>query len=443
MESFTPWSLFIDLGIISVLLLLAKWMRVRIKLIQELFIPPGLLAGVMALAFGPQGTGWLPLSSNTGTYAGILIALVFGSLPLLSSGTKGEGKSVKALWAYSQIGMLLQWGVGGLLALLVLGKIWTLQPGFGVSMPGGFCGGHGTAAAIGQAFDRLGYPDIMTLAMTAATVGIIASVIVGLAIVKWATRKGHAAFLSDFRELPDELRTGLVPECRRQSMGLATCSAVSMDSLTLSMAIISVIAFAGYGISRLAAHFLPGFELPVFSCAFVAGIVLKAAFSRTGVSRYICRDTISHLSGAFTDFLVAFGIASINLSVVVDYVVPLAILLGAGLLVTFLYVILVARKMMTTHWFEKAIFTWGWYTGTMAMGIALLRIVDPKMQSRCLDGYAMAYLFIAPVEIALVTFAPAAFVSGYGIPFSAACLAAAAAVYLLARLKHWTRTPSN
>jgi ESS family glutamate:Na+ symporter len=146
---------------------------------------------------------------------------------------------------------------------------------------------------------------------------------------------------------------------------------------------------------------------------------------------------VGHVSGAFTDLLVAFGIASIKIPVVAEYIVPLSILLFSGLLATFLYVMFIARKLMKECWFEKAIFTWGWFTGTMAMGIALLRVVDPKMQSRSLDSYALAYLFIAPVEISLITFAPAAFFNGYGLLFSFICLAAGIAVLLAAYFKGW------
>ena len=45
MEGFTPWTLFVDIGIISLLLLAGKLMRVKISLVQKLFIPPSLLAG--------------------------------------------------------------------------------------------------------------------------------------------------------------------------------------------------------------------------------------------------------------------------------------------------------------------------------------------------------------------------------------------------------------
>ena len=437
MNTFTPWTLFVDIGIISSLLLIGKLMRVKIKWVQQLFIPPSLLAGFIGLALGPHGLDVLPLSSQTGTYAGILIAFIFGALPLTSQKTKGDNKEIGAMWVYSQAGMLLQWAFGALLGLLVLNQIWPLSPAFGITMPSGYCGGHGTAAAIGQAFSNLGQDEILTLAMTAATFGIVGSVILGLIFVKWGARKKHTTYLADYNDLPQELRTGLLPQEKRESMGESTCSSISIDSLTFNLAIICLIALGGYGISKLAAHFMPGFELPVFSCAFVVGILAKRLLDRTRASESICPQTVGHISGAMTDFLVAFGISSIKLSVVVEYIVPLAILLLSGLAFTLIYVFIMARKLMKECWFEKALFTWGWFTGTMAMGIALLRVVDPKMKSRCLDSYALAYLFIAPVEIALITFAPVAFVNGYGLVFAGICLVAGLSVISVAYFKKW------
>ncbi len=437
MEGFTPWTLFVDIGIISLLLLTGKLMRVKIKWVQKLFIPPSLLAGFIGLALGPYGCDILPISNQTGTYAGILIAFIFGSLPLTSKKAEGSNQEIGTMWAYSQTGLLLQWAFGGLLGLLVLNQIWPLSPGFGITMPSGFCGGHGTAAAIGQAFGQLGYNEILTLAMTAATFGIVASVILGLIFVKWGAKNKQTAYLADYNDLPSELRTGLLPPEKRESMGESTCSSISIDSLTFNLAIVCAIALGGYGVSKLAAYFMPGFELPVFSCAFVVGILLKKLLDKTHASKSICPQTVNHISGAMTDYLVAFGIASIKLSVVLEYIVPLVILLLSGLVVTLIYVFVMARKLMKECWFEKALFTWGWFTGTMAMGIALLRVVDPKMKSRCLDSYALAYLFIAPVEISLITFAPVAFVNGYGLIFSGICLIAGLSIMAVAYFKKW------
>ena len=103
MTDFTPWTLFVDTGIISVLLLFGKLMRVKIRFIQRLFIPPSLLAGFIGLSLGPHGFGIIPLSTQTGTYAGILIAFIFGALPLISQkAAKGDADNIGSMWAYSQ-----------------------------------------------------------------------------------------------------------------------------------------------------------------------------------------------------------------------------------------------------------------------------------------------------------------------------------------------------
>ena len=95
------------------------------------------------------------------------------------------------------------------------------------------------------------------------------------------------------------------------------------------------------------------------------------------------------------------------------------------------------RRLSPSYWFERTIFAWGWWTGTMAMGIALLRIVDPKLASKAMNDYAMAYLPIAPVEILLITFVPILFVNGLGIWLLLACLALSALVLLLAWKMGW------
>ncbi|WP_233202058.1 MULTISPECIES: hypothetical protein [Parabacteroides] len=57
-----------------------------------------------------------------GTYAAILIALIFGALPLSSPNIsiKQVAQRVGPMWAYAQMGMLLQWGLIGLFGIFVL-----------------------------------------------------------------------------------------------------------------------------------------------------------------------------------------------------------------------------------------------------------------------------------------------------------------------------------
>lgn len=440
LSEFTPWTFFVDMGLISFLMLIGKIARVKIKLIQKLFIPPSLIAGVLGLAFGPNGLGWLPFSGNLGTYSAILIALVFGALPLSSpkASFKEVSRRVGPIWAYAQLGMLLQWGIVGLLGIYGLKLIWpSLNDAFGVMFPTGFYGGHGTAAAMGSAFEGLGWDEARSLGMTTATVGIIFAIVGGLFMIKWAARRKYTAFIADFRDLPDELRSGLLPKEKRDSLGTATTSSISIESITLYICVIFFVALAGYLISQGVKVYYPKLELPVFSCAFIVGLLLKQILDRVNASEYICPETTQRLSSFFTDLLVAFGVASIKLEVVVKYALPLVVLIVVGTVIVWIITFFLGRHLSRTYWFERSIFAWGWWTGTMAMGIALIRIVDPKMASNAMDDYALAYLPIAPVEILLITFVPILFVSGYGAWLMLGCLLVSLLILLLAFKMGW------
>ena len=440
LANFTPWVLFTDAGFICALLLVGKFLRVKIRLIQKLFIPPSLLAGILGLTFGPNGLGWIPLSGNISTYAAILIAVVFASLPLSSPSFKVKevARRVGPMWAYSQFGMLFQWAMMGLFGLLVLNLIWPgLNPAFGVMLPTGFYGGHGTAAAIGSAFDGLGWDEATSLGMTTATIGVIVAILGGLLFIKVATKKGQTSYITDFADLPDEYRSGLLPEEKREATAVGTTSPISIDSHMFHLSLVIVAAFGGYLLSRGVKMLWPALELPVFSCAFVVGMLIKMGFNKAGAAKYVDSRTTGSISSSATDLLVACGVASIKLSVVVKYAWPLIVLTVVGIAVTVFTVFWFGRRLNRKDWFEKSLFAWGWLTGTMAMGIALLRIVDPKMQSRAMDDYALAYLPCAPVEILLITFVPILFAAGQGLWLMLGCLVLSLLILFLARRLHW------
>ena len=73
----------------------------------------------------------------------------------------------------------------------------------------------------------------------------------------------------------------------------------------------------------------------------------------------------------------------------------------------------------------------------MAMGIALLRIVDPKSNGKTMEDYALAYLPIAPLEIALITLLPILFANGLGVWLLVGCLVLAVITILIAWRMKW------
>ncbi|WP_110111951.1 sodium/glutamate symporter [Bacillus sp. CGMCC 1.16541] len=442
----SAWDMFIDVGFIALLLLVGTIIRAKVRWVQNLFLPASIIAGILALALGPNGIGIIPFTDQIGTYPGILIAVIFGALPIATQNVKWKeiAGRVGSMWSYSQMIMLAMWGIGLLFGLLILNNVWgDLNLGFGLLLAAGFVGGHGTAAAVGDAFAKQGWDDALSLAMTSATVGVICSIVVGLAFIKYYSKKGQTNYITRFEDLPSELRTGLVPEAKRKSSKPDTVSSIAIDPLVLHLSLVVAIALGGYYLSELGQSFLPDVTIPAFSLAFLVGLAVKSIMVKTKSDQYIDKDTVNRISGSSTDLLVAFGIASISLSAVASYLVPLLLLLVFGLLFAWFVFRVLSGKFFGNIWFERGIFTWGWITGTMAMGIALLRIADPEGESKTLDDYALAYIPVAPVEIAIVTFAPVMIATGQHWLFVVITLGISIGLYLLAVAKGWVQPKSG
>lgn len=411
---FSLWDIVIDLSLISTLLVIGVILRAKIIFLQKIFLPASIIAGILGLIFGPGVLGWIPFTDFIGQYPGVLIALVFGALPLSTAKFKIKEvlDKVGGLWAYSQLIMLTMYGVGFMLALFILVPAFDVHNGFGLLLAAGFVGGHGTAAAIGDAFSQQGWEEATSLAMTSATIGVILAIGVGLSLIKRATQTGHANYLTDFKDLPAELRTGLLPRDKRETMGNETVSSISLDPLAFHLVLVIIVTGVGYYLSTLGEQLHESLAIPAFSLSFLAGLILKKIMDALKVDHYIDRNVMGKISGTATDVLIAFGIASINLTAVAQNIVPFIILMVFGIVFAYLSYRYLSQFFFQDNWFEKGIFTFGWITGAVAMGISLLKIADPKFNSRVLEDFGLAYIPIAPVEVTIITFAPMLVVMG-------------------------------
>jgi ESS family glutamate:Na+ symporter len=139
--------------------------------------------------------------------------------------------------------------------------------------------------------------------------------------------------------------------------------------------------------------------------------------------------------------LVAFAITSIVPRVVADNLAPLIVLFVFGLVYCVVLLRYVTPLFFPDRWFERGIFTWGWMTGSVPTGIALLRIVDSRNKSNTLEDFGIAYLGVAPAEIVLITVVPVAVSAGFGWAVVAATLVFGVFTVLLARMLGWWSVP--
>ena len=193
----------------------------------------------------------------------------------------------------------------------------------------------------------------------------------------------------------------------------------------------------GYYLSQWGGMLLPSVVIPAFSLAFLVGLLVKKLLIVTNSEKYVSTDVVNRISGSATDILVAFGIGSISISVVLDYAVPLILLFLFGLGYAYLFFAIFSKKFFSHYWFEKGIFTWGWTTGRLRWEWHFLGLSDPNSESKTLDDYGLAYIPIAPVEILLITFAPMLVLNSQGLVFVAITFAFSFIIYLMAIKYKW------
>lgn len=438
----TANDFLLDFAIASLFIMMGQLIRAKVKFVQRFFVPASMIAGFIALALGSQGFNILPFSESIGSYPGLLIIIVFSAVgingfTISKDNIKAEVDRVGSYFSYKILAQAIQFSLPVLFSILVISSIFPyINYGFGLLLAAGFSGGHGTAAAVGSTFAKYGFEDAMDIGMTCATVGILSGIFGGLAFIKWATKKGYTKYIKSFAYISGDLKTGLIKEEDRASIGKETISSMVLDPIAWHLAVLLVASGAGILLNNwIAAKF--NIDFPTYLVSFLLAFAMFLIFKKTGIKGYIDNDIISRLSGTATDYLVFFGIASIKISVIVKYGWPLLILLLFGIFVVFLTLMYFGPAMNKGSWFERSIFVFGYSTGVFAIGFILLRIVDPYNLSKTLNDTALAAPFTTPIELFAWSAGPVMLMTGRHWEFVGIYLAITAACIIANILLKW------
>lgn len=415
MASVSSLPVLADFGVISALILFSHLLRNKIRVLQNTYIPSAIIAGLLALFGGPQFLDIIPFSEadgvqNIASYPSFLVVLLFATLFL---GKRKKQISIKKTiehagdtFFFNLASILGQYGFTLLFGLVFLYPLFPYLPeGFALLLPAGFVGGHGTAAAIGSVLESYGLEGAMSIGYASATIGILVGVLGGMILINIATRVGWTRLVQSVQEMPISMKTGFVPEEEQPSMGKETISPIALDPLTWHIAIVFSTAVIAYKISGALDAFL-GISVPVFCVALLTGALLQKVMNIIKVGRYVDRNVIHRIGSMVTDFLVAFGIASISVKMVINFAFPLIVMFAFGTLFTLFMVWFIGRRMCRNFWFERSMIMFGWNTGSVAMSMVLVRVLDPNMQSGVLEDFGISYFGVAFIEIAIISLVP-------------------------------------
>lgn len=454
-----PWPL--ALGLLAVLLLIGTAIGAAIGL-KRWGVPEALLAGAIGLLLAPSGP--LPLLppaviERWSNLPLALLTLVFATL-MLSKPLPRIGSIWRPVTAQLLLALTLAFGqfmVGGLAVLLVLQPLIGAPPVMAALIEVAYEGGHGSAAAMGPSYARLGLASGEALGLAMATVGLLSATLVGALVVllgrsrRWllasslpiaqpAPAAAQAAAPSISPDaLSNSAKSAFPGASPTASRGGSTNSspgqgdngpAVWLVNLALAGAAVLLGTLMLRGLQELAARWGGGFALvidglPVFPLALLGSLLVRLLLERGGKGHWAAARVQGRLGTLAADLLITAATACLDLSLLAEQWLALTVLAVAGLLWNVAVVLLLGPRILPPNWFERGLVEFGQATGVAASGLLLLNMVDPQDQGDALTPFSIKQLLLQPfIAGGIVTVAAPLAIDGWGLPaWTLFCLA--------------------
>lgn len=397
---------------LCLLLVLGKLIRTAVPLLQRLYLPASVIGGLLGLVwinlFGAKfAPDW---HAQWSSLPGFLINIVFAALFIGAKIPK-----VRTIWEEAApqfcMGQMLAWGqyvIGiGLTALLLI-PLFHVNPAFGNLLEIGFEGGHGTVGGLAATFEHFGWAAGKDLGYTTATVGMVLGIVLGMALINLAVKRGWVKNIRTYAQQSRHERRGVYPRHAQPPAGKQTVFSDSVDSLAFHIAMIGIAVLIGYGIKAGLAG-LDAFapqkiqelqvlrSFPLFPLCLIGGLLLQKMLLLARLDSLVDHGQIQRLGGASLDFLVVSAVASIRLDFVLAYWLPLLILVTAGTAWSVFAVLFIAPRLFQNSWFERAVAEFGQSLGVTATGLLLLRTVDPENKTEAAAAFGYKQLLHEPL----------------------------------------------
>jgi len=397
------WKVIIDVGAISIGLLVATLLRSRLRFFQRYLIPNALTAGFLLL---PVYNWVLPAlgygSNRLGELVYHLLNISFIAMTLRSSPPKSKRHEKGGVLGMTG-GILLGYASQALLGLgLTLLFLPTIFPAFGLFLPLGFALGPGQAYAIGKGWESMGFAGAPSIGLSFAAIGYLWACFGGVFLINLGIKKG---WLDKSRlDAPNNktLLTGIVPRGEEKPVGARlTTDNEAIDSFSFHAAAVVSTYFLSYllllGLSWLLSFAgKPGVQLAAnlwgvnFIFSALTGLAVRRFVNFIKANHTLDDDTLARISGFSVDFMIAGSLAAISLVFVGEFWFPILLMSTVCGVMTLVITPWVSSRMFTTERFERMLMLYGVSTGTLSTGLALLRVLDPEFKTRVASDYMLS-----------------------------------------------------
>ena len=367
-------DMYQTLALSVVVLMLVQFLKQKINFLEKFCIPSPVVGGLIfsVLTCILYSTGVVEFTFDD-TLREVCMVFFFTSvgfqanLKVLKSGGKALAIFLGLVIALIFMQNLLAVGVSHLIGLDSLVGLCT------GSIP--MVGGHGTAGAFGPVLEDFNVQGATTICTAAATFGLVAGSLIGGPIGKRLIEKKH--LLDTIVTEDDSL---LIEEEKKHER----------HSNMYAAAVFQLILAVGLGtiISELLTK--TGLTFPIYIGAMIVAAIVRNVGEYSGKFD-IYMGEINNLGGICLSLFLGIAMITLKLWQLAELALPLMILLGAQLLLIFLYTYFVVFRVMGKD-YDAAVLA----AGTCGFGMGATPNAMANMQVLC-DRYApsvKAYLLV-------------------------------------------------
>ena len=420
---FSSWGAFNLIAVLLSALLVANMLKRSFPWLEASLIPTSVLGGgILLLAsivykrltgaelfntpfFGGHGTVWLELI----TYH--MLALGFTASALRSNdGRMTKERSVEIFnTGLTTVATYLLQALAGMIICIIAAKSLTeLLEASGLLLALGYGQGPGQAMNYGNLYEvDYGFVGGKSFGLTIASMGFLAASIGGVIHLNLLKRQGKIIL---------DKGTGLVNEQVEEANEVPMQE--NVDKFTLQVAFIMLAYLVSYLLMYSLGCLLPGMRATIYGFNFLLGVL--AATLLKSILKFLNRKNIVHrqytnnflltrATNFFFDIMVTASIAAIRMDIIGKYWAVLLALSIAGMVLSYVYVHFVCRKLFPNYVEQQFLAMYGMLTGTASTGIILLREIDGDFKTPVADNLVYqnfpAMVFGFPILL-LATMAP-------------------------------------
>ena len=420
---FSTWGFFNLVAVLLVSLLVANMLKRSIPFLHASLIPTSVLGGCILLVisviyntitgqelfdtafFGGHGTAWLELL----TYH--MLALGFTASALKTTGGKMSRERTVEIFntGLTTVATYLLQALAGMIICIVAALFLDdLLEASGLLLALGYGQGPGQAMNYGGIYEMdYGFVGGKSFGLTVASLGFLAASIGGVI---------HLNYLKHTGKIVLDKGTGMAGETVEGSNEIPMQE--SIDKFTVQLALIMVAYLLAYLLMFSLGSLLPGMRATIYGFNFLLGVlsatvlktVMNALQKRNIIHRHYTNDfLLTRATNFFYDIMVTASIAAIRIHIIGQYWAVLLALGIAGLVITYVYVYFICRKLFPGYAQQQFLAMYGMLTGTASTGIILLREIDGDFKTPVSDNLVYqnfpAMVFGFPILI-LATMAP-------------------------------------